>query len=161
MPDQEKFIEVIKENEGIIFKITAVYTNEREDRRDLYQEIVYQLWKSYESFRGESKISTWLFRIALNTSISYLNQAKRKDNMLSLDEKILNIIDEKDTLLEDRYSILNSHIQRLNLIEKGIIILYMEGKSYDEIARITGFTTTNIGTRLARIKQKLKKEINK
>ena len=161
MRKQQEFIELIKENEGIIFKVTLVYSFKEEDQKDLYQEIVYQLWKSFGSFRGDSKISTWMYRIALNTSITYLKKEKKKGNSVPIDDVLLHRIEHIDTIMEERIKILHDHIKELNTIEKGVILLYLEGKSYDEIGSITGFTSSNVGTRLNRIKQKLKSQINK
>jgi RNA polymerase sigma-70 factor (ECF subfamily) len=84
MQDKKEFVRVIQENEALIYKVSKVYTNTREDEQDLYQEIVYQLWKSFGSFRNESKISTWMYRIALNTAISNLNKEKRKGTFLPI-----------------------------------------------------------------------------
>lgn len=159
MQKQKEFIKVIKENEGIIFKITLVYSSNEEDQKDLYQEIVYQLWKSFDSFRGDSKVSTWLYRIALNTSITYLKKEKRNGNRVSLNSVLLNKMDQIDTLMEERIKVLYAQIKKLNIIEKGVILLYLEGKTYEEIGVITGFTSSNVGTRLNRIKQKLKDQI--
>lgn len=161
MHRKKEFIQIVKENEGIIYKISKVYAKDIEDQKDLYQEIVYQLWKSFDSFKGEAKISTWMYRIALNTSITYLNKQKRKGKQVSIDFELLNKVDEQDLVLEERINILYAHIKELNVIEKGLILLFLEGKSYDEIATITGFTNTNVGTRLARVKQKLKNQIKK
>lgn len=161
MQKQKEFIKVIKENEGIIFKITLVYSSNEEDQKDLYQEIVYQLWKSFDSFRGDSKVSTWLYRIALNTSITYLKKEKRNGNRVSLNSVLLNKMDQIDTLMEERIKVLYAQIKKLNIIEKGVILLYLEGKTYEEIGVITGFTSSNVGTRLNRIKQKLKDQIIK
>ncbi|CAN5343459.1 sigma-70 family RNA polymerase sigma factor [soil metagenome] len=159
MPNEVEFIRVIQENEGIIFKITSIYTRDKDDQEDLYQEIVYQLWKSFDSFRNESKISTWMYRIALNTSIAHLRKVKKKGEQVPIDKVILNRMDLSDTVAEERISILYEQIKTLNTIEKGIVVLYLEGKNYEEIANVTGFTSTNIGTRLNRIKQKLKSQI--
>ncbi len=158
---KEDFIQIIKANEGIIYKITHIYAKDKEEQKDLYQEIVYQLWKSFPSFRGKSKISTWLYRVALNTSIAHLNQSKKSSHTLTSDFKFWNIEDEKDTEFQDRMQLLHDHINQLNVVEKGLVLLYLEGKTYEEIAVITGFTTTNVGTRLGRIKQKLKTNIKK
>jgi RNA polymerase sigma factor (sigma-70 family) len=158
MPDQAEFVRVIKENEGIIFKITIVYSSDEDDQKDLYQEIVYQLWKCFDSFRHESKISTWLYRIALNISITHLRK-KKKRNHVPLDQVILNRIDPHDTVMEERVSLLYAQIKQLSAVEKGLILLYLEGKNYEEIASITGFTPTNVGTRLNRIRQKLRSQI--
>jgi RNA polymerase sigma factor (sigma-70 family) len=161
MQDKQEFVRVIQENEALIYKVSKVYTNSREDEQDLYQEIIYQLWKSYGSFRNESKISTWMYRIALNTAISNLNKEKRKGTLLPINEWVLNRSDTYDPVREERFEILYNHIRELSTVEKGIILLYLEGKSYEEMAVITGFTATNIGTRLGRIKQKLITQIKK
>ena len=161
MQHKKEFITAIKENEGIIFKVTSIYCANKEDQKDLYQEIVYQLWKSFPSFRNDSKISTWMYRIALNTSITHLKKEKRNGTKLELDQIIEYKIDHKDTLIEDRIKLMYAHIKNLNTIEKGIILLFLEGKNHTEIANITGFSTTNIGTKISRIKEKLKSEIKK
>ena len=160
MSKEETFINAIKENEGIIYKITSVYTNGKEEQKDLYHEIVYQLWKSYDSFKGKSKFSTWMYRVALNTSIAHINNGKKRINNVSMDFQLLNIAEEEDTVMEERLSILRTHIKLLNAVEKGLILLFLEGKSHEEIATITGFSKTNVGTRIGRIKNKLKFQIN-
>lgn len=160
MQDETEFVALIKNNKGILFKVSNIYSDDYEDQKDLYQEIVFQLWKSFGSFRGESKISTWIYRIALNTSITHIRKKKKKGQQVSIDFELLNRADEHDTLIEDQMKILNTHIGKLSVIEKGLIILHLDGKNYEEIASITGFTATNVGTRLFRIKQKLKTQIN-
>ncbi|TDI80411.1 MAG: sigma-70 family RNA polymerase sigma factor [Bacteroidetes bacterium] len=167
MQQKEAFIQTIKDNEGIIYKITRVYAKDTEDQKDLYQEIVYQLWKSFDSFKGKSKLSTWMYRVALNTSIAHLNQNKKSPSStsgLSLNFELPDAADHSGTSgseWEDRMHMLYAHIKQLNVIEKGLILLFLEGKSYEEIAAITGFTITNVGTRLGRIKQKLKTNFKK
>ncbi|WP_350293980.1 sigma-70 family RNA polymerase sigma factor [uncultured Croceitalea sp.] len=161
MSKEEAFINAIKKNEGIIYKITSVYSNSKDEQKDLYQEIVYQLWKSFDSFKGKSKFSTWMYRVALNTSIAHINKGKKRINPVSMDFQLLTIPDENDTLTAERLSILYAHIKLLNAVEKGLILLFLEGKSYEEIATITGFSKTNVGTRLGRIKNKLRFQINK
>lgn len=160
MYTEKEFIKEIKDNEGIIYKTSRLYTNNIEDQKDLYQEIVYQLWKSYTSFKRNSKVSTWMYRIALNTAISHLKKEKRMETRVPIDNFLLSHPDNIDTEIEEQITILYAHIKRLSIVERGIILLFLEGKSYDEIAEITGFTNTNVGTRLARIKQKLKSQIN-
>jgi RNA polymerase sigma factor (sigma-70 family) len=161
MHSKQAFVEIIQEHAGLIYKVAKVYTYNKEDEQDLYQEVVYQLWKSFASFRAESKISTWMYRIALNTAIAHLNKEKRKGNHLPIDEYLLNKTGPGDTLQEERIEILYDQIKQLNTIEKGVILLYLEGKTYEEIAAITGFTATNVGTRLGRIKQKIITQIKK
>ena len=101
-----------------------------------------------------------MYRIALNTSISNLRKQKRKGEHVPLQFELYNLADEEDRILQDRMALVNEHIQRLSVVEKGLILLHLEGKNYDEISVITGFTSTNVGTRLTRIKQKLKTQIN-
>jgi RNA polymerase sigma factor (sigma-70 family) len=161
MNSKEDFITVIQKNESLIYKVTRVYGQTKEDAEDLYQEIVYQLWKSFGSFRNESKISTWIYRIALNTSITHVNKEKRKRTHVPIDDLLLNRTDAADTLMDERSEVLFVLIKKLNDIEKAIILLYLEGRSYDEIAAITGFTATNVGTRLGRIRQKIISYIKK
>ena len=161
MDTKEHFTTVIKENAGLIFKVTTLYTNNIEDRNDLYQEIVYQLWKSFSSFREQSKISTWLYRVALNTSIFFLKKDKRKPFTVPIDMASQKFTDEFDATETKQLKTLYEHIHQLNLLEKGIILLYLEGKSHEEIATITELSKTNVGTKLSRIKEKLKSQINK
>ena len=160
MSEEAAFVQLIKENRGILLKVSNVYSNNYEDQKHLYQEIVLQLWKSFDSFRGDPKISTWMYRIALNTSISNLRKQKRKGEHVPLQFELYNLADEEDRILQERMALVNEHIQRLSVVEKGLILLHLEGKNYDEISVITGFTSTNVGTRLTRIKQKLKTQIN-
>lgn len=160
MDNKREFIGIVQANEGLIYKVAKVYANSKEDEQDLYQDIVYQLWKSFGSFRSESKISTWMYRIALNTAIAHLNKEKKKGNHVPIDDILLNRTDTADTLMNERSEVLFAQIKQLSTVEKGIILLHLEGKTYDEIASITGFTATNVGTRLGRIKQKLIAQIN-
>ena len=153
---KEAFIESIKENEGILFKISKIYGKDLEDQKDLYQEIVYQSWHSYANFKGKSKFSTWLYKVGLNTAISHLNQQKKKLGESGFDQDILQIIDEREQVLEERSALLYHSIKQLNEVDKGIIFLFLEGKNYEEIASITALSTSNVGTRLGRIKNKLK-----
>lgn len=161
MPKEEKFVQIIKEHEGILFKITTVYTDNGDDQKDLYQDIVFQLWKSFDSFRNESKISTWMYRIALNTALTRINKKKRKGHSVPIDQVVLKQTEQYDTEFEERIKLLYHHIKQLNVLEKGLILLLLEGKKYEEIAEISGLSPSNVGTRISRIKQKLKTQIVK
>ncbi len=161
MPDEKEFVRIIKEHQGLIYKVSALYTEQKHDRNDLYQEIVYQLWKSFDSFREEAKISTWMYRVALNTAIAYLNRKKRRGREVSLEVLPQVAAEHSAEILEERVKHLHSEIENLNILEKGIILLLLEGKKYEEISEITGLTSTNIGTRISRIKEKLKAKMTK
>ncbi|WP_109437446.1 MULTISPECIES: RNA polymerase sigma factor [Aquimarina] len=161
MAKEYEFTQIIKDHEGVIFKITTIYTNNHEDQKDLYQEIVYQLWKSFDNFRGDSKISTWMYRVGLNTAITRLKKEKRKGNQIGIDQVIMKQTDQYDTEFEERLKILYAHIHGLNELEKGLMLLLLEGKKYEEIASITGLSPSNVGTKISRIKQRLKTQIVK
>lgn len=161
MDKKERFIQVIKDNEGLIFKVATLYTNNLQDKEDLCQEIVFQLWKSFDSFNEMSKLSTWMYRVAMNTAIYNLKSSKKQVNTSPIDLITLRFADVTDQLEEDRMKLLYEHIQMLNLFEKGIILLFLEGKSHQEIAEFIGISISNVGTKISRIKEKLKSQIIK
>jgi RNA polymerase sigma factor (sigma-70 family) len=155
MAAEEEFINTVKSNEGIIYKIVRIYTFNRQDEQDLYQEIIYQLWKSFKSFKNYSKISTWIYKIALNTAIGHLVKEKRSGRKITFEDVILQTTEHEDREKKEKVESLYAEIKKLNPIDKGIMLLYLEGNNYEELATITGFTYSNIATRLSRIKQKL------
>jgi RNA polymerase sigma-70 factor (ECF subfamily) len=157
---QQDFIELVRTHEGIIYKITRVYLDQEEDQQDLYQEIVYQLWKSFDSFRSDAKWSTWMYRVALNTAISFLKRDRSRPKKVTSEHLDHFKMEPFDPVMEQRIEWLYRSIQELSVVEKGIILLYLEGKSHQEISTITGFTKSNVGTRISRIKEKLKKQIS-
>lgn len=159
MNQKEDFISTVRECEGILYKISRIYSEDLIDRQDLYQDIVYQLWKSFGSFKGDSKISTWVYRVALNTAIAHLEKTGKRRKKVQINEDIFNLFEETDHIMDERVETLYNQIKKLGLIEKGIILLFLDGKSYEEIASITGFSVTNVGTRLNRIKIKLRDQI--
>ncbi|MBN3518462.1 sigma-70 family RNA polymerase sigma factor [Algoriphagus lutimaris] len=158
MSKEEEFVNLIQENQGLIYKITLVYSNEKEEQDDLYQEIVYQTWKSFDQFKKASKPSTWLYRVGMNTAITHLNKSKKKPLLVSLDHSFMNYSESVDSEKEEKIKWLYAQIRNLNLLDRGIMFLFLEGKSYEEIGQITGISTSNVGTRMSRIKQKLKSE---
>lgn len=158
---KDEFVAAIKEHEGIIYKISKVYAIDNHDQQDLYQEIVYQLWKSFAGFKMKSKLSTWIYRVALNTSISYMNRRIKRQNYSNLDINLMEAFSSFDKIKNEQIELLYAHIKRLSVVEKGIILLYLEEKTHEEIAQITGFSPTNVGTRISRIKSKLKTAIIK
>ena len=161
MSKEIRFTEVIKANEGLIYKVTSMYTRSNVDQQDLYQEIVSQLWESFDRFRNESKISTWIYRIALNTAITSLRKSKKKGQEIPIDRTMLDYAEVSDPVLEERVKTLYSHIEMLGDLDKGIMLLYLEQKTHEEIADIIGLSTSNIGTRLSRIRNKLKEKMVK
>lgn len=154
-------MEAIKANEGLIYKIASIYTDSTEDRKDLVQEIVYNLWKSFESFNQKSSLSTWMYRVAMNVAIYHLKVTKRKVLTVPLEGHHDGFHEQEANDVEEKLKTLRHHLNYLNLLDKGIVFLYLESKSYDEIAEIIGISSSNVGTRLSRIKEKLKKQISK
>ena len=156
----DNFLNVIESNKGILYKVAISYCRNNEDRKDLIQEIILQLWKSYDNYNETSKYSTWMYRISLNVAISFYrkeNSRKRISNPLTTD--ILDFSDiETSEEKETNFGILNQIISELNDLNKAVMLLYLEEKSYKEISEIIGITETNVATKISRIKSKLKKE---
>ena len=161
MDKKERFIAAIKINEGFINKIASVYTNNTNDKNDLVQEIIYQLWKSFDSFNQQSSLNTWMYKVSLNVAIFQLKVSKKSISTIPIDEQITNYQEKDDSENEERWKIFREQIDTLNLLDKGIVLLYLDNKSYEEIAAIVGITKTNVATKLSRIKEKLKNQIHK
>jgi len=159
--EKEKFIAAIKENEGFIYKLASAYTNSTDDKHDLVQEIIYQLWKSFHTFSEQSKLSTWIYRVALNVAIYQLKKYKKNVLTIPIDDHVLNYQENADNESEEKWKVLRQQIENLNLLDKGIVMLYLDNKSYDEIAEIIGISKSNVGTKLLRIKERLRQQINK
>ena len=160
MNKDQEFVQLIQENQGLIYKITTIYTRDREEQNDLYQEIVYQTWKSFDQFKKASKPSTWIYRVGMNTAITHLNQSKKKVTAVPLEGLRVEIADEKDPIKEEKITQLYAEIRKLNLLDRGIVFLYLEGKNHEEISEIVGISISNVGTRMSRIKQKLKQGVH-
>jgi len=155
---EEQFTGLLQEHKGIIYKICNSYCADKKDRDDLAQEIVYNLWKSFRSFNDDFKFSTWMYRVALNVAISFYRQEKKFKSHDSISEGL--VVFEEDPgerkEVENNLKLLQGFINELKEIDKAIILLYLDDKSHREIAEITGFTETNVATRINRIKEKLR-----
>lgn len=162
MSKEVVFTDLIREHQGLLFKVTSIYTDNKQDQEDLFQEVVYQLWKYFDSFRNESKITTWMYRVAMNTAIIHLKQNKRRPDSIAIVDAIIKETDTaRDDVYEERLRLLYRQLQQLNTLDKGLIFLLLEGKSYKEIAEITGLEASNVGTRISRVKKKLKTNMTK
>jgi RNA polymerase sigma-70 factor (ECF subfamily) len=154
---KDQFLDILEKNIGIIIKIARAYSKTLHDKEDLINDITLELWKSFGRFKGDSKISTWIYRIALNTSMNY-KRKREKDRLFFLDD--LKQIENLNWLIEQPDSsqseILYQCIDELNQLNKAIILLYLDGNSHDEISDITGISRTNVGTRIGRIKEQIK-----
>jgi RNA polymerase sigma factor (sigma-70 family) len=158
---EQEFIKLIKENKGIIYKICNSYCADKDSRDDLAQEIIYNLWKSFSSFNDAFKFSTWMYRIALNVAISFYRQERKFSNHDSISEGLIVFEENTDTGVETNLQLLQGFINELKEIDKAIILLYLDDKSHREIAEITGFTETNVATKINRIKEQLRLKFSK
>ncbi len=156
---EAKFLQLIHKHQSIIHKICFLYCRNNSDKEDLYQEITLQLWKSFSSFKGQAAFSTWMYRVALNTAITIT----RKPSMFVDTQKVAVVPYEIDNTLEfsEDVKILYKAISQLNKVEKGIILLWLEEKSYEYIAKTIGITVKNVSVKLVRIKSKLAEIIKK
>ena len=155
---EEQFIKMVHDHERIINKVCSLYVSDRLPVEDLRQETVYNLWKAYPKFRGDSTVSTWVYRIALNTCISGLRKNKGKPQSTHFNGSESLPADTEDT--EENIRELYRLIYRLKSLERAIIMLWLEEKSYQEIADITGLSVSNVAVRLNRIREKLKTMYN-
>lgn len=153
--DEQPFLVLIQEHQGIVHKICRLYRDSKEDREDLFQEITYQLWKSFPSFKGDAKVSTWMYRIALNTAIASFRK-KRLD--VEYHPVLPDLPDEEaDEEYLIRQESLFATLKQLNESERAIVALYLDDLSYRQIAEIIGINENNVGVKLNRIKLKIQK----
>lgn len=159
--EKEKFISVVRENQNLIYKICFSYCPNTEDRKDLQQEIMVQLWNSFTKFDGRVRISTWIYRIALNTAISFYRQDfKRKEKTASIDASIFSLSGfDPDSEQDGKVTLLYKFIESLNEMDKALMLLYLDNNSYKQIAEILGISETNVATKISRIKKNLKEQI--
>lgn len=140
----------------IIIKICRAYTDSQEDYEDYYQEVCLQIWKSRDNFKGNSKWSTWIYRISLNVCLTLLKK-KGKSQMLPSEEKLAEDTVESHYFSDKYLLLLYEAIKKLSEVDRAVILLYLEEKSYQEISDIIGTSPNNIGVRITRIKSRLKK----
>ncbi|MBI9055090.1 MAG: sigma-70 family RNA polymerase sigma factor [Bacteroidales bacterium] len=155
--NKEDFISLIEKHQGIIYKVSRMYCSKEECREDLFQDILVQLWQSFSSFNNNAKFSTWMYRVALNTAIAQFKKDKKNSEDPVPDIPVHIIDDDSYQEKERQKETLHKAINKLNKIEKAIIILYMDEYSYDEIAEISGISISNVGVKINRIKTKLQK----
>lgn len=159
---KEQFLDILEKNIGILIKVSRVYTKVAQDKEDLINDITLELWKSFKSFNGYSKISTWIYRVAINTSMNYKRKKGNDSLFVSLNDfkKIENFQWLEEHNNSSELEILYNCIDELNVINKAIILLYLDGNSHDEISEIMGISKTNVGTRIGRIKEQIKSLVN-
>ncbi|MEM9300254.1 MAG: sigma-70 family RNA polymerase sigma factor [Bacteroidota bacterium] len=154
---KEAFLNLIEKHQAIVYKVCKMYRDTKEDQEDLFQDILLQLWRAYPGYRGEAKVTTWMYRVALNTAISSIRKKRvpldyreaLPVSMYSNDDK--NDMSNKELLFEA--------LRQLNNTERAIIALFFDGYSYKEIGEFIGITENNVGVKMSRIKERLKKKL--
>lgn len=158
---EQSFVKQLKENQNIVHKICRLYTADSDAHNDLFQEITIQLWKAFPKFRGESKFSTWAYRVALNTAITLYRKSTRSVNTVTYEvQQHFFVQDEYNQEEEERLKLMYQAVQQLNDIEKALVYMYLEDKDYAEIAETLGISEVNARVKMNRIKGKLIKILN-
>jgi RNA polymerase sigma-70 factor (ECF subfamily) len=158
---EHQFVTELENNQNIVHKVCTLYTNDREAHNDLFQEITIQLWKAYPKFRGESKFSTWMYRVALNTAITLYRKSKKHVKTQDYDSVIFKIkAEEYDPREEQQLKLMYDGIRELGDIDKALVFLYLEDKDYGEISETLGITEVNARVKMNRVKTKLRSILN-
>jgi RNA polymerase sigma factor (sigma-70 family) len=158
--EKDAFVSVVRDHRNLIYKICYSYCADPESRKDLQQEILLQLWKSIDKFDGRAKISTWIYKVALNTAIFYYRKNdKHKTGRVSIDATAISLSDlAPDAVLEEKLAVLHGFIERLNELDKALILLYLDDNRHKDIGEILGLSETNVATKISRIKKSLKEQ---
>lgn len=158
---EKSFVQQLQENQNLIHKICRLYTDGEDAHKDLFQEITIQLWKAYPQFRGDSKFTTWAYRVGLNTAITLYRKKTKSINTIEFDSKVHKFDqDEYNYEEEEHIKLLYQAVQQLNDIEKALVFMYLEDKDYSEIAETLGISEVNARVKMNRIKGKLKTILN-
>lgn len=157
----QDFKSIISNHKGILYKIARSYASDDDDFHDLYQEILIQIWTSKKKFKKESKLSTWIYRVALNTALTHKKKNQKKTNLakdIKTNPLLVESIDigvDESFAKEEKITLLYKCIKQLKKGDRALILLYLEEKKYEEISEITGLTTSHVGVKIKRIKEKL------
>ena len=158
---EHSFVEQLEKHQNIVHKVCRLYTNNQDAHNDLFQEITIQLWKAFPKFRGESKFSTWMYRVGLNTAITLYRKSKRTIKTQEFDSIQFRIkADEYDDTEEQQLALLYKAVHQLNDIEKALVFLYLEDKNYREISETMGISEVNARVKMNRVKNKLRTILN-
>ena len=156
---EKEFLDMIEVQKRTIYKVCYMYANDQDDLNDLFQETVLNLWKGFPSYRGDSKLTTWVYRIAMNTCITFLRHASHRPQTVPMTANVASqMVADEDTeaRLQDLYKLIN----QLGKLERALILLWLEERSYQEMADILGISKANVAVKLNRIREKLKKMSN-
>ena len=157
---EKEFLTMIEAQKRTIYKVCYIYANDQDDLNDLFQETVLNLWKGFPRYRGDSKLTTWVYRIAMNTCITFLRRSNARPQIVPMTANVASMVAEDNETagqLRELYRL----ISQLGKLERALILLWLEERSYEEIADILGITKTNVAVKLNRTKEKLKKMSNR
>jgi len=158
---EHRFVEELEKHQNIVHKVCRLYTNNQDAHNDLFQEITIQLWKAYPKFRGDSKFSTWMYRVSLNTAITLYRKGKRAIRTQNMDDVLYKVkAEDYDDTEEQQLKLLYKAVHQLNDIEKALVFLYLEDKSYREISNTMGISEVNARVKMNRVKTKLRTILN-
>lgn len=162
MDQKQAFYQFLKENTGVVSRVCRIYADSSDDFQDYFQEVVLQLWRSFPTFRGEAKASTWVYRVALNVCLSQLKLKKRRPDRNTLESAPLHQLAQHgyDSTEDEQIRQMYEAIRKLKEVDRAIILLFLDGKSYDEIAEVLGISISNVGVRINRSKKKLNELIH-
>ena len=156
---EQEFLNRIESHKGILYKVSKMYMDNHDDQQDLFQEIICQLWKSYDTFRNESQFSTWMYRVAVNTAIVFLRKEKRKVDKYEIASENIKEDEGDSHIKESQLDHFYKAVQKLEKIDKAIIFYQLEGFSHKEIGENLGISEGNARVKLNRAKEKLKEII--
>ena len=154
MKQEEYFTQLVRENKSTIYTVCYMFSKDEDEVNDLFQETLINMWKGIDSFREESKISTWIYRVALNTCLLQERKKKKEVKKVPLNMNV-NFFEDNDPN-STQVRILHQRIGKLGLVDRALVMMWLEGMSYDEIGAVMGITPQNVGVQLFRIKEKLK-----
>jgi RNA polymerase sigma-70 factor, ECF subfamily len=157
---QAEFIDLIEDHKKLIYKVSHIYCDNTTDKMDLFQDIVSNLWVAYPRFQHKSKVSTWVYRVSLNTAITWFREYSKRSKKIRYTDLIPHLSNEADNAINQLYDQLYSAINSLGKIDKAIILLLLDECSYEEIAEIIGISKTNVATKISRIKIKLRSHLS-
>lgn len=160
-PNEQTFVKLLKDNQNLIHKICRIYTNDADQHQDLFQEITIQLWKAYPNFRGDSKFTTWAYRVGLNTAITLYRKSTKAVKTVDYEAHSFFISSEEyDMEVEEQLKVMYEAIYQLNDIDKALVFMYLENKDYSEISETLGITEVNARVKMNRVKTKLRTFLN-
>lgn len=159
--DQQEFLKLLHQHKGILYKISRMYFDFTEDQNELIQEMTYQLWKSYQNFKGNSQFSTWMYRVCLNTALTFFKSENRKQDKYELHQNYDVAEENYDPHKEEQLKYFYDAVQELNKVEKALIFLFLEGMSHKDISENLGISEVNARVKLNRTKEKLQTIIKK